>query len=386
MNKSSSELLAEIQELALNTHNYAMEILSPSKINVINKVKNLQKVISSIHNNFNDFSTLTNNFYEETIKEKLNIILSNLEILKQNLDHNAFDEKILETIRVLEMNIKALEYIYRNDVPILKNFDNHEYYEILLKSINSNLDKNDQILLSFNEFHSLPDKTKINIYKKLILLRNLIVKNVFDHINKDLLIDSINYLISLNENIIEGKKLVENLEETAQNININISEKSNEKILQAFKSEATDLKKNIDNLNYLVFSIFFIIIITLIIKGILAIFFDYAFRDLYNIFIFITIVLSMSGLLTYVIKERTRNVKLYDFYQRRYLELNALPEFISELTPEDRRNLIKELTHTYFNGNQCTTQEISNESKITEISKYTEDLKKMIENIQSITK
>lgn len=386
MNKSSSELLAEIQELALNTHNYAMEILSPSKINVINKVKNLQQVISSMHNNFNDFSTLTNNFYDKTIKEKLNIILSNLEILKQNLDHNAFDEKILETIRVLEMNIKALEHIYKNDVPVLKNFDNQEYYNILLKSINSNLENNDKIPLHFNEFHTLPDKTKINIYKKLILLRNLVVQNTFDHINKDLLIDSINYLISLNENIIEGKKLVENLEETAQNININISEKSNEKILQAFESEAIDLKKNIDNLNYLVFSIFFIIIITLIIKGILAIFFDYAFRDLYNIFIFTTIVLSMTGLLTYVIKERTRNVKLYDFYQRRYLELNALPEFISELTPEDRRHLIKELTHTYFNGNQCTTQEISNESKITEISKYTEELKKMIENIQSITK
>lgn len=386
MNKSASELLTEIQDFALNTYSFANDNLSPFQIDIINKIKDLQNIILSLSYNFNSFCTLTENFHDDKLKENLNLIFENLKTLKRYLELNESDKKILDSISVIEMNIKTLEYSYRIDIPALKNFDNKEYYEILLNNINSNLDKNDKILLSYDEFHSLPNKTKINIYKKLILLRNLVLKNNFDPINKDLLIDSINNLINQNENIITSINLVKNLEETAHNININISEKNNHKILQAFESEAKDLKENIDNLNYLVFSIFAIIIITLILKGILSIFLDYAFRDLYNIFIFLTIVLSMSGLLTYVIKERARNVKLYDFYKRRYLELNALPEFISELTPEDRRYLIKELTHTYFNGDQGTTQGINNESKITEINKHTEELKKMIENIQGIIK
>ncbi|MCH7392412.1 hypothetical protein [Acinetobacter dispersus] len=387
LNQKSSEVLAGVlTDLILTKFPTVIESLSSQNSNLRTFLMNTTTEVKNITDKLYEFNELSDDFYEPLLSESFVDLVENIKRVLKRIEENDYSKTIGDFAKI-ESGITQINNIFKKQIPLRDDFENESYINLLIKNINENLSEKDIEFLNLKgRFNILPYEEKEKVYRKLILLRNTIKNNSYDVITKDLILDSINDIFTHHENAIQSQTLVKNLEETAQNINISISERSNKEILKAFEDEAKALKIEIVNLNYLVISLFWLIIAVLFFKGILAIFFDYAFRDVYNIFIFITIVFSMSALLTYVIKERTRNVKLHDFYNRRYLELNALPEFISELTPEERRTLIKELAHAYFNGGQFTPHEDSSESKITELNKQAEDLKKLIENIKSIIK
>lgn len=387
LNPKSSVVLAEVlTDLILTKFPTVIESLSSQNSNFRSFLMDTTTDIKNITDKLYEFKELSDDFYESLLSDQFFDLVENVKWMIKRLEENDYSKTIGDFTKI-KSSIYQINNIFSREIPLKFNFDDENYLNLLIKNINENLSQEDIKFLNLEvRFNLLPYEEKEKVYRKLILLRNTIVKDTYDVITKQIIIDSINDLFTHHQNSLENQALIKNLQETAQNINISISERSNKEILKAFEIEAKTLKTEIINLNYLVILLFCLIIAVLFFKGILAIFFDYAFRDLYNIFIFISIVFSMSALLTYVIKERARNVKLYDFYNRRYLELNALPEFISELTPEERRTLIKELAHAYFYGGQFTPHVDSSESKITELNKQAEDLKKLIENIKNIIK
>ncbi|MGN5764411.1 hypothetical protein ACNQO6_08660 [Acinetobacter calcoaceticus] len=384
--KTTTEFFGELEDLALVYIPKAIKQLHPSQLKIKKRLDELRLKIINLSPKLINFINLSNNSYNDLMSNRLEEIIDNIQSTMMLIENDQPFEKITNALDIINNKLFDFENFFKKPIPILIDFNDENYLNTLIGEINNKLSKKDKDILDLRKFSSLPKNLKTIVYRKLIVLRNLIVKDDYDDTQKDQIIYSIAEQFTQQENIKKANEIVQNIENTAQNINISISERNNKEILKAFEDEASELKNEIENLNYIIIILFCIIILTLFMKGVLAIIFEYAFRDIYNIFIFITIIISMTGLLTYVIKERARNVKLYDFYKQRYLELNALPEFISELTSEERRELIKELARTYFNGKKEIQNIDTTDNKMSEISKYTEELKKLADNIKGLIK
>lgn len=330
--------------------------------------------------------------------------------------------------------------VFNNFANFLKDSDLNKI-KSSIKTIRSLLDQiiettiNDKVnaTLIINKIDELPDIRKFKFYSsEKVTLENLItlseefnffnliqVYNLNDFFRKlsndeikkcrELLIEFYNMenstspknstkIIEINDyfkNLLQHKKsneIDENIEKASQKLTTlktKIGIDSTSKLVEAFYIEANIIDPKISTLTSIILFIF--ISLTLLFIFLLIITFNgigFSFpSNLYFYHFYISFFLIVTGLLTYLIKERTRLVKHQHYCKITSLEIIALSEYVAQIDNSDKaEDLIIYLADRYFKGPNLSTETASESFDIHLISSKLSELTKVIENMKSINK
>lgn len=220
----------------------------------------------------------------------------------------------------------------------------------------------DQIKASIKQFFSSQDKDA-----ELI---NKMQKNIDE--NKELKLAVSIYISEREEKDNEIKSRTDEL-------NKKLTTFTNNKITYTFDSETKKISSLITRYSGTIISLF-LLIISLIACKVFK--FDKNI-DPYFIFCFFSLIISISALLTYLIRERKRLTTLHDHYKRTHLELEALPDYMFELSEKQRQELVTNLAKNYFTGlsNDNKSNQSSESDNSSEAVTY---LKILSDNIKSL--
>jgi len=159
----------------------------------------------------------------------------------------------------------------------------------------------------------------------------------------------------------QAKSTLDQIQQEKKQINENISIGNNIELIKSYSTEATKLQKTIKCRENIILLLFGIIILLFIFKFYIL-FSDYHdikllgtnyinfFEKPWNLLSFLTLIFSLSALLTYFIKDRSRLIRLHNHFNLKWLELSALPHYMNELTPKQRQELYINLAPNYFKG------------------------------------
>ncbi|MFL9479650.1 hypothetical protein ACKEN4_10440 [Acinetobacter baumannii] len=107
-------------------------------------------------------------------------------------------------------------------------------------------------------------------------------------------------------------------------------------------------------------------------------------QDWHLYLFFSTVILTLSGLLTFLIRERSRLIALQTYCKKNHLELTALPNYLAELSPEQARELRIELAKIYFKGYDDNAKTDGGENSISQLSSTLDQVVKSISEIKNI--
>jgi hypothetical protein len=340
--------------------------------------------LTKIIDYYNYFLKVSNNedyYYYKFLDafKKIHSSLSNLFniIVDQNATedlNNAFSE-VFNAFRFFE-KLKTTPFQFS---PSLTRDDFILIYNEV-KSIRHLFDPENEVL---GIYDSCNEEEKNEVCSNLINIRNIARKEKHTLDDGIELKKSLDYIFDRNT-INEAKELVSEVKEISETFKSNVTKETNKEILATFSTTTEKLEEEIKKLNNWIIFLFCSIMLILSTKVFLILFMEDKFKDIYNFLLFLTLILSCSALLTYFIKEKNYLRKLYDFYLMKGLELNALPGYMNELTPEQRRTLIVQLAPMYFLGdrdvkNPTTSTESNN---IQTISGLVTELGKMIKELK----
>ena len=388
---SSNQILLSIEKLLETIKTSCLEKIfsalgTSPHITLLGKNIEFESIKNPLHNleeKINIFLIISNNTYSNNIFTFLGVIKGLLDKLPQQIQSADTYRQIKYEISTIQNEINKFDLIYNKTLPIPDNY-NQELISYLIKDIKRYLidfDKDDILRIGFNDQDEL---NKFKTAKLLVDIRNILYREnqlLEDGIQVQKMISEIFSKIS---NIEDTRKLVDEVKEIAHDVKINISKNNNEKLVESFATEAKNISISLIKLNRYIILSFITIILILLSKSILIIYYQDSFKDIYNMIVFLSVILSISGLLTYLIKERKYYQKLHDFYNMRYLELNALPEYMQELTPEQRKNLIIQLAPTYFIGNNSTQPLMGGEIDSSGVEKKLDEITNIIKNIKEL--
>lgn len=184
-------------------------------------------------------------------------------------------------------------------------------------------------------------------------------------------------------NTLEAAVSVKDLEEKAVEIKENIGLNSNELLIDVFKKAASNDNNKILIYNTFIFAIFILSLLFLIFLIYLTIFTDIFKKPLTIHFygFYISFFLFLSGLLTYLIKERKRLLNHKHYCTITHLELSALPMYTLQLKDKNKQDdLIIHLAERYFKGPNLSgsNDDISTNittSKLSEVIKLAQEVK-----------
>ncbi|KYQ82943.1 hypothetical protein AWW72_16295 [Acinetobacter sp. NRRL B-65365] len=390
---NTNQILSDIEKLQDSIINFYLPKLyseleaSPlisllGKASAINSIRNpLEDLIKKV----NIFIITSNGIYNKSILNFLGVSREKLKKLQLDINAAQTSKAISELIENTIIEIDKFNIIYNKTLPTPEIYTNDlvSYLVIDIKEKIDNFDKDNLLVKYFSEYNDLQ---KFKTSKTLVDIRNILYKEdqtLYDGIKIQEFIDDIFNNI---KNIEDTKKLVDEVKEIAHDVKVNITKNNNEKLVESFATEAKNINTILIELNRYIIISFITIILILLLKSILIIYYQDSFKDIYNMIVFLSVILSISGLLTYLIKERKYNQKLHDFYNKRYLELNALPEYMQELTPEQRKELIIQLAPIYFIGNYSTQPIDKKEIETGTLDKKLDEITKIINNIKELKK
>lgn len=185
---------------------------------------------------------------------------------------------------------------------------------------------------------------------------------------------------------LEAAVSVKDLEEKAVEIKENIGLKSNDVLIDVFKNAAGTDDIKILAYNIFIFSIFILSLLSLIFLIYLTLCTDVFIKPLTIHFygFYISFFLFLSGLLTYLIKERKRLLNHKHYCTITHLEISALPMYTWQLNDKNKQDdLIIHLGDRYFKGpnpsasNDDITTNITT-SKLSEVIKLAQEVKSTI--------
>ncbi|MEJ7953228.1 hypothetical protein WKH78_07230 [Acinetobacter baumannii] len=286
-------------------------------------------------------------------------------------------------------------YVSELDYGSAFNYDRLEYdHNIILEPedtsflINNILKRYPNIKISERlpiQYIEANNQERALISEKLILLSNEAKKpkNTNEEAYIKNLVFELNMIISsigLDEKI---KKIDSNLLISEQIKNNNTLE-SIRKIETGYELQVQKLSKKIEDLNTYIENGFFLIISIIILK---VLFFysikPESFFTPPDIIFSISLIVSSTAYLTYLIKERNRIIKLHDHYNIADLELKSITSYMNELTQEQRQETLIKLSVNYFKGG---SYEIKNEKEnmenVSDILKRVEELSKLIKDLK----
>ncbi|WP_459660054.1 hypothetical protein ACL9Z5_002493 [Acinetobacter calcoaceticus] len=231
---------------------------------------------------------------------------------------------------------------------------------------------------------------QLKISKKLIKLRNEVVKYPAQTRDNHLIMDLRDDLQQLFSSIGFEQKMnaLEESVQTVKNIKDAQSLENLRKIESGYADEADSLNKLIKRLLQAIMLIFFITITIILYK----LFLYYSskievFKDSTEIILSITFVLTLTGLTTFLIKERNRLIKLHNHYKICDLELKSITSYMNELSTEQRQETLMKLSENYFKGGYETTEPEVNSTDVSEnLIKTISDLTKVINDLKGAAK
>ncbi|MCT9260435.1 hypothetical protein KTH66_06250 [Acinetobacter baumannii] len=182
---------------------------------------------------------------------------------------------------------------------------------------------------------------------------------------------------------LEVAVAVQDLEEKAVEIKESIGLNSNELLIDVFKNAAGTDDKKILAYNIFIFAIFILTLFSLTYLIHLTLFTNTFKPPLTFHFygFYISFFLFLSGLLTYLIKERKRLLNHKHYCTITHLELSALPMYTGQINDKNKRDdLIFHLGDRYFKGPNpsISTDDITSNmttSKLSEVIKLVQEVK-----------
>lgn len=381
--KESRDLMYSIQDLK-NTK-LKSAIMNSNQID--NELhKHYHTRIENLSDKFYKFQKLTKNLYETNLKIKLQDLFDSLKELIISINNKDPLLKIENIDYSINDKINSIYEIFKNDIPQNSNLEDKDTLRALIQDIKlhiPNFDPKDDII---NNFYNLNNFQQKNIYTELAKLRNKLTKNEYSSSEFDKITEPLNEILTQISNFDEINRMYDEFKEGMKTFNMAKTETQNDKLLEGFGDAAENYSKKIFYLEIVTYILFTALISVVSHKYYLYLYNKLDIINLNGFIIFGSLIFAISGLLTFVIKERNRHLDLQNLYQKRHVELKALPKYMSELTLEQRRELTLDLAYTYFNGSPNAIESKTNENKISEINNHIDELKKLITNIKEINK
>src|SRR5699024_8844462 len=106
---------------------------------------------------------------------------------------------------------------------------------------------------------------------------------------------------------------------------------------------------------------------------------DFDINEYKSIAYILSLVVSISALLTYLIKEKNRLTSLHDEYKRVHLEVSSLPQYSFRLSDAQRNELTMSLANNYFTG--LNSNKLSNENNFQDSILFLKTLNDVVKNI-----
>ncbi|MGP4771849.1 hypothetical protein ACS125_15090 [Acinetobacter sp. PFS20] len=327
-------------------------------------------------------------FFDEDLLNILNLKLKEAMSPLITLDirdfwfHDTTLDKLNKTIDYLEKlpNLKLEKFNFSPEITIndLKN---------LLSDISEKINIVDDLDLT-NFLKKIPSENLEECARNLIQVHNTLYASSTQ--DPDIINDCYQYFKELKKNI-ELEQLNEKIS-TAQDKLIEVraetGKNSNKKLGEIFKTESEALKCMIRIYTVVIISTFLTLICFLI-----YFIYNSAVLDKYKFpsdnhfyYFYISLILIITGFLTFIIKERTRLVNHAHYCKISYLEIHALSDYCSELEEKSKIDELKiKLADRYFRGPNPIGEvpsDINNvsliTSKLSEISKAVQEVKSAI--------
>lgn len=369
-----------------------LQLLEAKIITQINEIKNRKEMMPS--DVYNLFLTISNGFVG--IKRNINIkkslygknlilllpiyeeILRKIEIIKNDetkelkyLLDTAIQEGHLYELFIYD-KLFAINYEKR------KNITNYEF-EIIHEEISSKiLNLND--IFNINLYGKLDQFNKEKVSEAIIGLRNVtgensISPNEQNDSSKNVYLETLSSINELN-NLRSQVEEIKDSHEILTRIKENKAYENTYELNNGYINEVDRLYQEINSLNRIIIILFMGIVAIITTKLSLIIFLQDFFKDIYNFLTYLSLLVSFSALLTYLIKERSRLIRLHDFFNLTALKLRTLPQYMRELDSTQRQELIVALSSSFFMGSDKLPPENTNQE-----SNLNENLPKIVADI-----
>lgn len=359
--------------------------------------------IALFRDNFNIFCLLKNFFSSNTLdnlEERLRPLLKLYEDFSSS-DQNITDKqstldefyKAIDSLPNLrEVSIEFPENINKDDFENLLNLLRNQY-GIFLDDENEDF-FNKTSLLNFREHQ-----------KKLIELYNIVISKDERRVSEIIYYnDYFNILLQRSaikaveieideldkkrkryiEEIAELNQRAENLVQKSSQVSKEITSQSNEKLQQAFDDKAKDLKPEIEGLHKNIMRLFSLIVF-LIFSMFLYIALNHDFKIERFYILYLSIFLTLSAVLTYLIRERIRLVKYQHYCNISFLEIDALSTYTAQLNDPDKIEELKiQLAYRYFQGPNGYSNQTADEKELSYFSSKINELTNMVKDIKSL--
>lgn len=320
---------------ALNNFLNNIDILDPQKHDFLHtKIDQIELIFNSTHSKLlaKDFEKFTHEF---------DLLIKNVESLLDFLHNDPF--------KFLFNDNNHYDFNHIVDLIQINYFKGHDsFLDICNKIFNENnndLRVNALKKISYYSInHSLSD---INHQFSLINELNSIYNNfIKDQINSE--------VSSLNE-----KKRFH--EENIKKEYIKIELSKNSELISAFGDQSKDLQTSIQILYFAIFGVFLIILGSIFYKmnDTLNSSHDWDIRNLY----FLSFILSLSALLTFLIKEKNSLMTKMNYFHKCHVELKALSSYVAGIDKHKVEQLKIDLAPIYFTAGE--TSSINNPSEPT---------------------
>lgn len=310
-----------------------------------------------------DLSTIIN--YLQNLAINLQEVI---QILFESEEHTyQYINEKLNSLKIFldySLDLESLDFEYKdyiNDTDINKLYN-------LINDVLPNFDSEEEIFSFIIGGKDLNSKKFISL--KLVELYNLQKQQTSPEKARGIekvLSEIDNYLqlqrpaTEVQDLVDQAKSTLDQIQQEKKQINENISIGNNIELIKSYSTEATKLQKTIKCRENIILLLFGIIILLFIFKFYIL-FSDYHdikllgtnyinfFEKPWNLLSFLTLIFSLSALLTYFIKDRSRLIRLHNHFNLKWLELSALPHYMNELTPKQRQELYINLAPNYFKG------------------------------------
>lgn len=278
--------------------------------------------------------------YFTKLNDKLNdafIALNNA----TNENYQTINDRLEEVKLFIEnsIDINKLSFEYNNAI----TQDQIKSLYDKIKNRVANFD-NESNIFDYLQYGNDPDKRKF-ILSKLVDLYNSSYQASTAESGRRIekIIQQITEAVNIENSANEVKEIAQQFKE-------NVSRLIEVKLLENYNDEAEKLEKVIKNLNFWIIFCIVIVVLVMSLKIIFIVALKDFFQDVWNFTSFIFLIFSFSALITYLIKDRNRLLKLYNHYNLNRLELAALPVYMGELDTQQRKDLYISLAPNYFKG------------------------------------
>lgn len=364
-----------------------------------NKLEDFRDFYSTFSSLKSFFSDATLNYISEKLKPLLELYeeysTSEKDITDEQSSLDTFYKAIDGLPKLREVSIHLPENLTEEDLVNFVNFLQHNYHFFMNYSVEEFMTKTSLIsskqsqsnlinlynsiagVCDFNKIREINDRDKIN---KLIdtneYFKVLTGSSVIENKRKE--VEALDQEIQTKEN-----KLVQ-LNQKEVEVNQVISSQSNEKLQQVFGKKAEDLTPEIKDLHTKIITLFSLII-SLIFSMFLYIAFNHDFKIERFYILYLSIFLTLSAVLTYLIRERIRLVKYQHYCNISFLEIDALSTYTAQLNDTDKIEDLKiQLAYRYFQGPNGDSNQAVDEKDLSFLSSKINELTNMVKDIKSL--